>query len=67
MVLARAPEIVTWLGVTERIGAFQHPLNSVSRGLVQRDRSLARLVLAVSDVEHALTREYLSVVGDTLF
>lgn len=47
MVLARAPEIVTWLGVTERVGAFQHPLNSVSRGLVQRDRSLARLVLAV--------------------
>lgn len=47
--------------VAELVGPFQHSFNRVSRGLVQRDGALARLVLAVTDVKHALARRALDV------
>jgi hypothetical protein len=34
------------LGVTKRVGSFEHPRECVERGGVQRDHSVARFVLA---------------------
>jgi hypothetical protein len=47
--------------VAEFVGPFQHSLNRVPSCLVERDTPLARLVLAVTDVEHALSRRALDV------
>src|SRR5690349_13846065 len=56
VVLARAPQVVMRLHVAKVVGSFQHPLDRISGCLVERDGPLARLVLAVADVEHALAR-----------
>jgi hypothetical protein len=40
----------------EFVRALKHPRDGVASRNIQRDLALARLVLAVPDVEHALTR-----------
>jgi len=52
VVLARAPDAMHRLRVTEFVRAVEH-LRDGSRRAVQRDLTLARLVLAGPDVNHA--------------
>jgi hypothetical protein len=55
VVLAGAPQIMLRLRVPEFVRALKHPRDGVAGRAIQRDLTLARLVLAVPDVEHALT------------
>ena len=56
VVLARAPDVMHRLRVAEFVRAVEHLRDGLSRRAAQRDLTLARLVLVVPDVKHALTR-----------
>src|SRR6266536_4506474 len=53
VVLTRTPTVVVWVRVSESVGAPQHARNRLFGSLLQRNRPLARLVLAAGDVQHA--------------
>jgi hypothetical protein len=61
VVLARGPAIMLRVRVREFVRALEHPGEGVAGRAVQRDSPFARLVLAVTDVEHALARRALDV------
>src|SRR5918996_494243 len=59
--LARAPDVVLWVGVSQSIRALQHALDRLSRCLIERNRPLACLVLAASDIQNAFARRAFDV------
>ena len=52
--LARRPEVVLGLGVSEQIRALEHPRRRFDGRCVERDDAVARLVLAPPDVHEPL-------------
>src|SRR6266542_2934676 len=52
--LAGGPQVVVWLGVSERIRPSKHPFDRRLRRRVEWKDTVTRLVLALADVNHAL-------------
>jgi hypothetical protein len=51
--LARAPQLVLRLRMSEDVRALDHALHCVERRVIQRDDALARLVLTCANVDEA--------------